>query len=280
MKDVTTEIIRSGVYSDTNETAFNYLKEVAFGFETGSASEVIRKWMDDVYIKVHACNSSGVTTDINADDYAEIVSIVSELNSLIDTINITLLNTSVTDICEDETHAGYGGGACYKSGYPQPNINFWITTRSRWETISGLDASGLGGQFTVNYGSTTGHMTAARLWVNSGESTNRNSFIREELTQAFGLGKDSESYEDSIFYETEGDGGFATAYSDLDKQIIQMLYDPRLKPMMTKEQAEEALKKPAINIAGRSWSFAGNPDSQTRVSYDKLDSRMSSSNFR
>ena len=280
VRDITTKVIKTDLHSDVNETAFNYLKEVAFGFEDGGLSEVVRKWTEDVYVKVHACDGSGNTTDLNAVDYAEIVSIVSELNSLIDTIDITLLNTSVTDICESETHNNHLLGDCYKTGYPKPNINFWITTRSRWETISSLDASGLGGQFAVNV-SGSGRIYKAICWTSSAESeTNRKSTIREELTQALGLGKDSASYSDSIFYETGGDGGYATAYSDLDKEIIKMLYDPRLKMLMTKEQAEQALKKPSVFISGRKWSFAGDKDNGSGVAKVKYDNRFDSDNFR
>lgn len=271
--DVTTSVISSNI---TEAAAIAYMKEIAFGFESGGASEVIRKYVKDVYVKIHACNGSGVTSDINAVDFAEVSSIVTELNSLIKAIDIKLINTSVTNICESETHGSYAAGDCYKSGFPGPVINLWITTRGRWETISGLDASGLAGQFAVGYYS-SGEMYAGRCWVKSDESESvRKSVIREEITQCLGLGKDSASYSDSIFYETEGDGGFATAYSDLDKKVIQMLYDPRVQLKMTAAQVEEVLKKPSAFISGRSWSFSGSTAKELthRNSQENLDERF------
>lgn len=272
IKDVTTSVIDTNI---TEAAAIAYMKAVALGFESGGLSEVIRKWKQDVYLKVHACNDSGVTSDLNASDFAEISSVVTELNSLIDSINITLINTSVTNICESETHAAYASGSCYKSLNPAANINLWITTRARWETISGLDASGLDGQFTVN--NSNGEMYAARTWVNSAQSeTNRKSLLREEFTQALGFGKDSEIYSDSIFYETGGDGGWATAFSELDKKIIQMVYDPRAEIGMNGPQVEAALATPSAFISGRSWSFTGSTAKELthRNSQENLDERF------
>ena len=46
--------------------------------------------------------------------------------------------------------------------------------------------------------------------------------LREELTQSLGLCNDSWKYEESIFYQ-----GYSTVteYSELDKKVIQMLYN-------------------------------------------------------
>ena len=276
VKDVTTSVISTNI---TDAAAMAYMKEVAFGFETGGASEVIRKYVNDVYVKVHACNGSGVTSDINASDFAEVASVVTELNSLIKEIDIKLINTSATNICESETHGLYSSGDCYTAGVPAPNINVWITTRGRWETISGQSsgaADGLGGQFLVNYNS-SGEMTHGRCWIRDSEpASNRKSWIREEITQALGLGKDSESYSDSIFYETSEDGGFATSFSELDKKIIQMVYDPRVKTGMNAAEVEKALASPSTFISGRSWSFSGSTAKELthRNSQENLDERF------
>lgn len=253
---VTEKIIYSDVHSDVDTEAFDYLKEVAFGFEFGSASEVIRKWnKKTVYIKMHAVNNDGSTATPNAVDFAELTSIIAELNDLIRTIDIVLLTGGASDECVDETHGVITSMTCDDVGVLKPDINLFVTTRSRWEIINfGNSASGLDGQFTVGTSSTS--IVGADAWVNSAQSdTNRKSLIREEITQPFGLGKDSESHSDSIFYETSGDPGHNTAYSELDKKIIQMLYDPRLKGGMNQAEAEDALKQPEAFIAGRYYTF-------------------------
>ena len=279
---VTEKIIYRDEHSDVNAAAFSYLKEVAFGFEYGgSVSEVIRKWSDDIYVKLHAVNNDGSTTTPNAVDFAELSSVIDELNDLIDTINITLLTGGGSDECVSETHAAYGTGSCYKVGHPTPNVNFYVTTASRFETIDPLYESGNDGFFILNYSDVSQKMTAGRCFCNSASSdTVRKSIIREEMAQVLGLGKDSETHDTSIFYETDSDPGHATSFSEIDKAIIKMLYDPRLKYGMTKEQAEKALSKPSAFIAGRNWNFGGIKTNESGEAATKLDSRFDSSNFR
>lgn len=277
MSDDVTQKILDNLHSDVNIDAFNYLKEVAFGFETGGASEVIRKWNRTVYIKIHAVNNDGSTATPNAVDFAEVTSIVAELNDLIRTINIVLLTGGAEDECVAETHGNLTSLTCKNVGARKPDINLFITTRTRWETINyGASASGLDGQFTVSFNGF--NINAADAWVNSAQTdAKRKSLIREELTQPFGLGKDSETYSDSIFYEASGDPGYATAYSELDKQIIQMLYDPRLKVGMNQAHAEEALKKPS---AGNYWTFKPDSPNNSGVEEARLTNKFNKDYWR
>tara|TARA_Y100001937_G_C7136312_1_gene340181 strand:- start:760 stop:1623 length:864 start_codon:yes stop_codon:yes gene_type:complete len=279
-KDVAVKIIDSTLHSDVDTASFDYMKEVAFGFESASLSEVIRKWHNNVYIKLHAVNNDGTTTTPNAGDFAELQSIVSELNELITTIDIVLLTGGSSDECVSETHARDFSGTCSTTGHPLPNINMYITTKSRWGIISGqseVSLSGLGGQFLTTTTNTS--ITSAKCWVSSALSaTNRKSLIREEITQPLGFGKDSETHSDSIFYETAGDGGFATAFSQLDKNIIRMVYDRRLKGGETVAQAEEALKKPAAFISGRGYKFKPSTTQNAVVQEGRLDARFEDNN--
>ena len=81
----------------------------------------------------------------------------------------------------------------------------------------------------------------ARILVtstNDVSQTERSHLIREELTQAMGLLKDSLRYADSIFYQ----GWTSTTdYSPLDQAVIQMLYSPEIRPGMDGRQVEAAL---------------------------------------
>ena len=280
----TQKIIYQDAYSDVDIAAMNYMKEITFGFEyDGSASEITRKWMNDVYVKLHAVNNDGTTTTPNASDYAELKSIVEELDSLIETINITLLTGGASDECVSETHAAYTSGTCWKTGTPKPNINIYITTRARWETISNLDATGLGGQFVTTWSSANMILYRSKGWIqDSLTADQRKSLIREELTQTLGLGKDSASYPTSIFYEDNEaeEYGWQTSYSELDKKIIKMVYDPRNKCGMTKDQAAEALKRPSAFIAGRSYEFSGIKANESDNAKTKLATRFASSNQR
>lgn len=55
----------------------------------------------------------------------------------------------------------------------------------------------------------------------------RSHILREELTQSLGFLMDSNRHPDSIFYS-----GWTTVteYSDLDRAVIRLLYDPQVEP--------------------------------------------------
>jgi len=69
----------------------------------------------------------------------------------------------------------------------------------------------------------------------------RSHLIREELTQSLGIMNDSYSFEDSIFYQGWTD---TINYLPIDRTIISLLYDPRLKSGMTQEQVRSILGTP------------------------------------
>ncbi len=49
-------------------------------------------------------------------------------------------------------------------------------------------------------------------------------FLFEEMTQSFGLARDSEEFPDSIFYQKEKNGGNTLKHSELDLQFISWFY--------------------------------------------------------
>lgn len=62
----------------------------------------------------------------------------------------------------------------------------------------------------------------------------RNHLLREELTQAMGLPDDSRAYKDSIFQK---DPFYKpTEYSAMDKEVIKLLYDKKMRPGMTENE--------------------------------------------
>jgi hypothetical protein len=63
-------------------------------------------------------------------------------------------------------------------------------------------------------------------------------WIREELTQLFGMGQDSWDYEESIFYAGYSE---TTEYAPIDRSVIRMLYDRRLVSGMPRGQALQIL---------------------------------------
>jgi len=70
------------------------------------------------------------------------------------------------------------------------------------------------------------------------------STILEELTQSIGLPADSNSYSDSIFYENQiEDDKINNDYSQLDIDIIKLLYHPKMKSGYNTIQVNSVFKR-------------------------------------
>ncbi len=68
--------------------------------------------------------------------------------------------------------------------------------------------------------------------------------ILEEITQSIGLPFDPESHPHSIFYEHKSRDNINTKeYSGLDKDLIKLLYHPKMKPGSNSKQVERTIKR-------------------------------------
>jgi hypothetical protein len=206
------------VGSDGNETSshkissesFAYFKEVAFDSEFSNSSDrVIRKWVSPVKIRIIG---SPTLADRNT-----LKAVVSELSGLTD------LNFEIVD-----------GKNKKKS-----NVNIHFAPEEKFASILPDYKGGNSGFFWVNWNEAK-HITQATILISTTGITQkeRSHLIREELTQSMGLMADSQKYPDSIFYQgwTE-----VNEYSAVDKQVIQMLYDPQVKPGMDEGQLKQSL---------------------------------------
>ncbi|MDQ2094981.1 DUF2927 domain-containing protein [Rhodalgimonas zhirmunskyi] len=77
----------------------------------------------------------------------------------------------------------------------------------------------------------------------------RKSCYHEELAQGLGLANDSPRARPSIFND---DDEFALLTTH-DEMLLQMLYDPRLRPGMSLEQARPIAKRIAIELTGQNF---------------------------
>jgi hypothetical protein len=64
--------------------------------------------------------------------------------------------------------------------------------------------------------------------------------LREELTQSLGLAKDSNRYPDSIF---RADWSTTTEYSDIDKDLVRLLYHTSMRTGLDRSKCVEALRE-------------------------------------
>ena len=83
------------------------------------------------------------------------------------------------------------------------------------------------------------------IYINTNDSlTVQESTILEEITQSTGLPNDPESHKNSIFYEHKSEENIRVKeYSNLDKDVIKLLYHQKIKPGMGKIEVERTIKK-------------------------------------
>jgi len=189
-------------HRDYPQAALDYFVEVAFGPEFGSGVREIRKWTQDVKIAVHG--------DPNPEDLAALEDVIADLNEIIGTIEIEIVETGQNVDLHFAPEAQF---AAIEPNYVPVNMGFF------WVWWDG------GGSFN-----------SSRILVSTTDlsQAERNHIIREELTQSMGLMNDSFSYEDSMFYQEWTE---TPAYSDLDELLIAMLYLPQITPGMKPEEA-------------------------------------------
>jgi len=174
--------------------AKEYFNKVAYGNEFNSGNTSLKKWNQDVKIYVVG----------DKRDYlmSELKDIVSELNGLISTINITI----VSNESDANLIVLFGSAQEYNEfesnsvGYTDQNQGLFIVYGREELTHA------------------TMYVDVERTSTNDGQK----HLLREELTQSLGLCNDSYDYPESIFYQgwTE-----TTEYTEIDKELIQMLYN-------------------------------------------------------
>ena len=186
----------------------NYFTEIALGAEFGDSVPVIKKWNDDIRIKIE-----GQPTE--ADLFA-INEIVSDLNDIVDELKIIIVTKNENIVITFSPESNFSD---IEPNYVPTNYGFFWAL---WHDDNYI-------------------IYNASILVSSAEisQAERSHLIREELTQSLGLMNDSNNYEDSIFYQEWTD---VEDYSDIDKAVIRLIYDKRIKPGMTKAQVLEQLK--------------------------------------
>jgi hypothetical protein len=192
------------------EKEIDYLTTIAFGVEYGESEAQVKKWTENLRIKV-----SGTPTD---EDKQTLKKVVTELNSLQEQITLELV---------DE----------------RPNVEMFFVPEAEFAGIEPNYEPTNYGFFWVNWNS-AGEIYKARILISTDQVTQqeRSHLIREELTQSLGLMRDSIKYPDSIFYARWTE---VTEYSELDKAIIKMLYSDEIEPNMTQSEAREVLESPS-----------------------------------
>ncbi|MBS9464395.1 DUF2927 domain-containing protein [Flagellimonas sp. 389] len=95
------------------------------------------------------------------------------------------------------------------------------------------------------YATDTHIINKALIFVSTEEAFNvQESTILEELAQSLGLAFDSKKYANSIFYKNKSEQEIRTSeYSRLDRDLIRLLYHPKMEPGLDSTGLNKALKK-------------------------------------
>lgn len=186
-----------------SQSELDYFYEIALGAEYGESDKVIHKWVDDIGIKI-----KGRPTDRDIETINEVI---SELNYIIDGIKLDIV---VWD----------------------PDIEIYFDSVDKFSSIEPNYIQGNTGFFWT-WWDDSGALYEARILIATGgiNQKERSHLIREELTQSLGMMNDSYKYKDSIFYQDWTDTG---SYSDMDRAVIRILYDPRIKLEMTMDEVD------------------------------------------
>jgi len=171
-----------------------YFNEVVASSEYDPENHTISKWKKDVKIFVKGTKKQNLMTELN--------SIVTELNGLIEPIDIKIVNKE----SDANLVLFFGSPEGFTKLYP--NLKPYM--EENW------------GLFEI-FGEE--EITSGRVFIDIVRNTGlaaQKHVLREELTQSLGLCNDSYSYPESIFYQ---DWSETNEYAEIDKELIKMLYN-------------------------------------------------------
>jgi len=182
------------MFSQTNSDVYSYYKEITSGSEFGGSGGSF-KFYNDVYIFIEGDYSDSL--------YLELLTIVSELNDLIDPIQFYI--TDKKDSSNIQIYCGDSKTYVKKYTFSKSKI---------------VNAWGLAFMFTKN-----DTIELSLVFIDTKRNLDENQrkdILREELTQSLGFGQDSYLYPNSVFYQ-----GWTEIhhYADIDKEIIKLHYN-------------------------------------------------------
>lgn len=179
----------------------DYFQSIALVTEYGNSLPILKKWTQPMSIYVSGQLEPVLMTELEE--------IIAELNPLFtDGFRMEI----VTDSLLANYHIFLGDKATYSKMYP--------STAHLLRENEGLFTYYLNDDYSIE----SGHM-----FVEVQELSLRfqKHILREELTQSLGLPNDIDIYVNSIFYKKWSD---VQAYSQLDIEVIRLLYHPKMIP--------------------------------------------------
>lgn len=201
------------------QIAIDYFNDITLGFEFGNASRITRKWVTDVTIFVSGSGSTELLAELDI--------ILSDLNTLISESGSDISLRLVTNENEANYNIFFGTAEEY------------IQLRPDREDLIQSNF----GLFFVNFGEQNS-IASGEMYVDTERPSplKQRHLLREELTQSLGLARDSSRFSDSIF-QSSFDIGCAVSFAEIDEDLIQLLYDPRVNTGLTENMVTPVLSE-------------------------------------
>jgi hypothetical protein len=220
------------------ETELAYFGEIAFGFEFGAASRVIRRWPGDVRVAVR-----GTPT---AEDRATLAAVLGELTATI------------------------GGPVRLRdAGVGPAELEVHFVPRAQFTGVVAAAVPNNVGQFWLWFDAAEHFSRGVVLIGTDIPARLRQHLIREEVTQSLGLAQDSPRDPFSVFYSGYSE---STVYTALDLALVEMLYRDEVRPGMSAAEAIPVLRQllrrvaaPSVVAAVRAPAAPGGAGAAMRV---------------
>lgn len=185
--------------------------DVALGAEFGNAPRVVRKWTQDLSVRLEGVPAPA--------DLTELGQVIEELNELRSGPRVRLAapgepSNITLHFAPESTFAGI-----LPEYVPVNRGFFWFWSNGRQE------------------------ITSAVILIDNTDAITqafRDHLIREELTQVLGLANDSPRFPGSIFHH--GTFPAPTSYSDLDREVIRIHDLPEIRAGMTETEVRAVLR--------------------------------------
>lgn len=194
-------------YGEYSKAGVEYFKEIGFCFEFGNCNKpAVKKWTSTVMIRIH-----GNYTESDEIELDHIIEELSELTGL-----------SIIKVTKNA------------------NINIHFVAQNKFKKYIPLYNTNnpQDGIFHVSLDNGVIHKATICIEDHFSEQK-KHHLLREELTQSFGLAQDSYQYPNSIFQQ---DPQYKpTEYSHIDKEVIRMLYNDKVKPGMSQVEVVNVL---------------------------------------
>ncbi len=198
----------------------DYFKEIALGFEFGSASQITRRWENDMRIFVGGSPSASLSSELDK--------IIEEINDLTTSFSVR----TVSDSSQSNYYIFFGSASDFGNIFPDQ---------------SGLAQSNWGLFFL--FWNSANQLNSGYMYVDifRASSLEQRHLLREELTQSLGLARDSDQYSESIFQQSFNTK--TTQYAEIDEDLIWLLYHPDMSVGLNSVEVDKVLR----SIISKEW---------------------------